>query len=98
MPSFPLIPTPMLASIIIGTSLAPSPIDKDIDFFLYLASFTTNAFCLGETLHQTTDLAWMAKVKNRNSSSWLPKIRPKVGPSITTLRLGIIYLAAFSDT
>lgn len=61
-PSLPLIPTPTFASIIIGTSLAPSPMARVIRFlknpsFLIssFASLTTSPFCFGDTLQQMTD-------------------------------------------
>lgn len=50
-------PTPMWASIIMGTSFAPSPMLKVILGVKAFARATTSDFCLGETLQQITELA-----------------------------------------
>jgi len=47
-----------------GTSLAPSPIDKQMKTFYFLANPTTSAFYFGETLQHITDDALMPKPKN----------------------------------
>jgi hypothetical protein len=49
---------------IIGTSFAPSPIDKVIHFPYFLAKPTTSDFYFGETLQQITEAAPHPKLKN----------------------------------
>jgi hypothetical protein len=63
-PSLPLIPTPICASIIIGTSLAPSPTDKVIQVPFLLARATTSDFYLGDTRQQITEFAVHPNLKN----------------------------------
>lgn len=65
-PSFPLIPTPICASMIMDTSFAPSPIAKVIQLPLDLNMLTTSAFCFGLILQQTTDLDRIAIWKKRS--------------------------------
>jgi hypothetical protein len=55
-PSYPKIPTPTLAYIIIFTSLAPSPI-ANVILSIFLTKRTISAFWPGVTLQKTTDLA-----------------------------------------
>mmetsp|Transcript_40834 Transcript_40834/g.46830 ORF Transcript_40834/g.46830 Transcript_40834/m.46830 type:complete len:219 (-) Transcript_40834:2045-2701(-) len=77
-------PTPMLASMIIGTSLAPSPMDSRMQPFLYLlARPTTTLFCFGVTLQHTTDFEYSPSVRNSCSSSSSPRINASVMPSMT---------------
>ena len=80
-PSLPLIPTPMWASMIIETSLAPSPIARVIQEPRDLKMVTTSAFCLGDILQHTTDLDLMAMWKNRSYNSWSSIISASVLPS-----------------
>ena len=54
----------MCASIIIDTSLAPSPIERVIHPPLALARPTTSAFYFGETLQQITEDANSPNLKN----------------------------------
>jgi len=54
--SFPRIPIPTWAAVIIETSLAPSPIARvTIDGSSYLTIVTSSAFCFGVILLATTD-------------------------------------------
>ena len=52
-----------------GTSLAPSPIDRVIQEPLLLAMATTSAFYLGETLQHRTEAAWRQNLKNNREIS-----------------------------
>ena len=47
--STPEMPTPTCAAWIMLTSLAPSPIASKIEFWFFLTSLTTSAFCNGDT-------------------------------------------------
>ena len=70
-PSMPLIPTPMWAAWIMETSFAPSPMASRIDCFLcFLTSFTTRAFCSGDTRQQMTALHMTARSRNSFSRSF----------------------------
>lgn len=73
----------MWASIIIGTSLAPSPIERVIHFLLFLARPTTSAFYFGETLQHTTEAARIPSLKNLLEKSSSSSTNDRVGPSIT---------------
>jgi len=54
--SFPRIPIPTCAAVIIDTSLAPSPIARvTIDGLSYLTIVTSSAFYFGVILLATTD-------------------------------------------
>lgn len=75
-------PTPICASMIIDTSLAPSPIDKVIHFPFDLARPTTSAFYLGETLQHMTDEAINPNLKKALATLISLKAKAKVGPSI----------------
>ena len=55
-PSWPLIPTPMCAVLIMETSLAPSPIDSVTACLYFLTRSTTMAFWSGVTRQQITAL------------------------------------------
>lgn len=67
LPSLPTIPTPMSASIIIGTSLPPSPTDKVILFVYFFTNLTTVAFYVGEHLQHMTPSALLAVVIKNHS-------------------------------
>jgi hypothetical protein len=54
-PSFPLIPIPTCAAVIIFTSFAPSPIAKVVLWGKYVrTNVTISYFYLGDTLHANT--------------------------------------------
>ena len=82
-PSFPLIPTPICASRIIGTSFAPSPIDTVIHEPFFFARPTTSAFYAGDTLQHITEEAIRPNLKNASSDSKVSKAIARVGPSMT---------------
>lgn len=83
-------PTPICASIIIGTSLAPSPTDKVIHLPFAFARATTSDFYFGETLQQTTELAVIPKSKKTLASFSFSKTIVSVNPSITIAFYGFI--------
>ena len=76
-----------------GTSLAPSPIDRVIHFPFLLARATTSAFCLGDTLQQTTDAAKRPNEKKASAAVSSARAQISVGPSIT---MEILFLPATS--
>ena len=66
-PSSPLIPTPTWASMIILTSLAPSPMARVLKCGRAIFTIqTTSCFCLGDTLQQSTTSHF--KARSRKSS------------------------------
>jgi hypothetical protein len=75
-------PTPICASMIIDTSLAPSPIANVIHFPLALARPTTSAFYLGDTLQHITDEAIIPNLKKALATFYSEKAKANVGPSI----------------
>lgn len=76
-------PTPTCASVIIDTSLAPSPIANVVLLGnAYLANSTISYFCLGDILHANTPDAYIAKIKNRSLCSLLWIIICKAYPDI----------------
>jgi hypothetical protein len=72
---------------IIGTSLAPSPTAIVIHCPLFFASYTTSAFCFGETRHKTTELARTPSLINTVARTSSLKTWFKVEPSITNVIL-----------
>jgi hypothetical protein len=72
----------MLASIIIDTSLAPSPIARVTHLPLDLNILTTSAFYLGDILQQTTDLDLIEAWKNMLHNSSSSRITVNVFPSM----------------
>lgn len=85
-------PIPMWAYTIIGTSFAPSPIDRVIQDPFPLASPTTSAFYLGDTRQHKTEAAWRQNLKNYCAISLFSKTYVRVFPSIITLILLISWL------
>lgn len=77
----------MCASKIIETSFAPSPIERQIYFFYFLARATTSAFYLGETLQQITELALNPKLKNFSDMVSFSSAYINVCPSIIIANL-----------
>jgi len=88
-PSLPLIPIPIWASVIIGTSFAPSPMAKVIHFPWDLAIPQTSAFCFGETRQHTTEAAVRPSLKKASLVSSSSTAKVNVGPSITIASLWI---------
>lgn len=72
----------MCASKIIETSLAPSPIASVIQVPLALASPTTSAFYLGDTLQQITEEAINPNLKKAFAKFFSEKAKVRVGPSM----------------
>lgn len=93
----PLIPTPMWASIIIGTSFAPSPIETVTHGPLDFARATMSAFYFGDTRQHTTELASNAILKNSAAVSGSESAKVKVGPSITIDNLSFLLFSFLSQ-
>ena len=85
-------PTPICASIIIGTSLAPSPIESVIHVPFNFARATTSDFCLGDTRQQIIEFASTPKSKNLFAASGVSNAQIRVYPSITTALLGLVLV------
>jgi hypothetical protein len=83
----------MCASIIIGTSLAPSPTAKVIHLPFFFARATTSDFYFGDTLQQRTEFAVIPKSKNTLASFSFSKMNVSVNPSITMLFFGFLGVA-----
>lgn len=94
-PSLPLIPIPMWACMIIGTSFAPSPIDMVTHLPFFYASATTSDFYLGDTLQQMTELALIAQQKNASPSLSSSSAYAKVCPSITIPTNSLSFSSSF---
>jgi hypothetical protein len=84
---------------IIGTSFAPSPIERVIFLSKRLARPTTSDFCFGDTRQQITEAALHPKLKNFRYDASVEKTNDRVGPSITSESLDLVggaAMAAFS--
>ena len=80
-PSSPEIPTPTCASVIILTSLAPSPMAKvTAKGRSCLTMMTISAFCLGETLHASTTEARKASAMQMSLSFGCLTILVRLSP------------------
>jgi hypothetical protein len=80
-PSFPAIPIPTQALIIIGTSLAPSPIDNVVLFgWLSLTNKTISAFYLGLTRHAKTTSTLSVILRSLYFPSFIFSIRGILSP------------------
>lgn len=66
LPSLPSIPIPISAYYIIPTSFPPSPIQATTYLVYYLNPSAILAFCVGEHLQHTTELALPAIEKNNS--------------------------------
>ena len=84
MPSWPLIPTPMWAVLIMETSLAPSPIESVTACLYFLTKSTTMAFWRGVTLQQITALP-IKKQRNKHLFTAVSKVTKKKQQKIFTL-------------
>mmetsp|Transcript_30716 Transcript_30716/g.30207 ORF Transcript_30716/g.30207 Transcript_30716/m.30207 type:complete len:236 (-) Transcript_30716:624-1331(-) len=85
-PSRPLMPMPTCALVIMLTSLAPSPMAREVMAGYCLRSImTTSAFCLGETRQHSTDCAVEHRSKNSSRTLSFCVILKSVSPPTTTL-------------
>lgn len=83
MPSLPLIPTPISASISIDTSFTPSPIAKVIHLPLCLKRVTISAFYFGDILQQIIDFDLIAEWKKSYDKYASLNIVVRLDPSTT---------------
>ena len=81
-PYYPKMPIPTLASMIMLTSLAPSP-TASVSLPISLTNLTIYAFCPGVTLQKTTDFDFYM---TQERSYWF-QTKERVEPSMTGLAL-----------
>jgi hypothetical protein len=82
LPSLPTIPIPTLASMIMPTSLPPSPTEAVLFLVYWFIFLTIRAFWVGLHLQTQTDGARVDTVKNYSSSDFVDRNRSREIPSI----------------